>query len=139
MTPRFTGVRPVIGGRPKEPHHHYYIIGMARTCLLISQLLIRELAVPPRWGYMKVDCLPGGLSEETGPICVSLVGKPPAARSLSVSNSQLKRASVYQFLNVNSIARIEPINSFLLFMFFSRFLPFCSLLDLWWSFIFAYS
>ncbi|GBO27939.1 hypothetical protein AVEN_105867-1, partial [Araneus ventricosus] len=45
--PRFTGVRPVIGSEPKEPHHHYCAIGMTRACLLIRQPLLRELTVSP--------------------------------------------------------------------------------------------
>ncbi|GBM59895.1 hypothetical protein AVEN_62373-1 [Araneus ventricosus] len=49
-TPGFTGLRPVIGSGPKKPHHHYYAIGLTRTCLLIRQPLISEHSVSPRWG-----------------------------------------------------------------------------------------
>ncbi|GBM14810.1 hypothetical protein AVEN_255874-1 [Araneus ventricosus] len=46
-TPRKSGVRPVFGDGPKEPHHYYCAIGLARASLLIRQPLIRELAEPP--------------------------------------------------------------------------------------------
>ncbi|GBM41494.1 hypothetical protein AVEN_229123-1 [Araneus ventricosus] len=49
-TPRIAEVRPVFGDGPKEPHHHYCTIGLARVSLLIRQSLIRELAVPPNGG-----------------------------------------------------------------------------------------
>ncbi|GBM35357.1 hypothetical protein AVEN_144251-1 [Araneus ventricosus] len=49
-SPRLTGVQPVIGSGPKEPHHYYCAIGLTRACLLIRQPLIREHAVSPRWG-----------------------------------------------------------------------------------------
>ncbi|GBL80285.1 hypothetical protein AVEN_263379-1 [Araneus ventricosus] len=39
--PRFTGVRPVIGSGPEEPHHHC-AIRLTRACLLKRQPLIRE-------------------------------------------------------------------------------------------------
>ncbi|GBM22555.1 hypothetical protein AVEN_157483-1 [Araneus ventricosus] len=45
--PRFTGVRPALGDGPKESHHHYCAIGLARASLLIQQPLFREFAVPP--------------------------------------------------------------------------------------------
>ncbi|GBL92302.1 hypothetical protein AVEN_35847-1 [Araneus ventricosus] len=54
-TTRFTGVRPVIGSGPKEPHHHYCAIGSTRSCLLIRQPLLRELTVFPRWGTKALE------------------------------------------------------------------------------------
>ncbi|GBL98718.1 hypothetical protein AVEN_8620-1 [Araneus ventricosus] len=49
--PRFTGVRPINGSGPKEPHHHYCAIGLKRACLIIRQPLLRELTVSPRCRY----------------------------------------------------------------------------------------
>ncbi|GBO46657.1 hypothetical protein AVEN_120245-1 [Araneus ventricosus] len=57
-TPRFTGVRPVFGIGPKEPHHHYCAVGLTRACLLIRQPLLRELAVSPRLGSSLLDHAP---------------------------------------------------------------------------------
>ncbi|GBL97900.1 hypothetical protein AVEN_127010-1 [Araneus ventricosus] len=45
--PRFTGVRPVIGVGPKSHTTISVPSEEARTCLLIRQPLIRELAEPP--------------------------------------------------------------------------------------------
>ncbi|GBM90744.1 hypothetical protein AVEN_197248-1 [Araneus ventricosus] len=53
--PRIKGVRPLCGDGPKEPHHHYCTIELARVSLLIRQPLIHELAAPPSDGVDNGD------------------------------------------------------------------------------------
>ncbi|GBM16565.1 hypothetical protein AVEN_223497-1 [Araneus ventricosus] len=64
-TPRFTGVRPVFGDVPKEPHHHYCTIGLARVSLLIRQHLIRGVFDRPSYEIKLINIGPvigdGGL------------------------------------------------------------------------------